>query len=132
MLSPGGILFLNTPCVDSASFGLLRQRHIHVSGFGHVSLFTKRSLAVLASRAGFRMLEHGYTGGLDVALCDVLGMAIAPQKYSHRSGFYSMRFIKGCTLLDNATFGMLKRLCTPRGNESYQWAIWQSSGAGHG
>jgi len=71
------------------------------------------------------MLVHGYRSGMDLAMWDILGMAIAPKQYRHRTGFYSNRFVHGCTLLDNATCGVIKRFSMPKGNESYQWAILQ-------
>jgi len=125
LLKPGGLLYLDTPCIDSASFALFRSRHVHVSGFGHVSLFTMQSLTHLADRCGYKTLEHSYTGGPDLQLCDLIGRKLAPSRYNHRTAFYSPRFFNGCELLDMATLGMLKKSMLPSGNESYQWATLQ-------
>jgi SAM-dependent methyltransferase len=125
LLKPGGLLYLDTPCIDSASFALFRSRHVHVSGFGHVSLFTKQSLTDLADRCGYKTLEHNYCGGPDLQLCDLIGRKLAPSRYNHRTAFYSPRFINGCHLLDMATLGMLKKWMLPSGNESYQWTTLQ-------
>jgi 2-polyprenyl-3-methyl-5-hydroxy-6-metoxy-1,4-benzoquinol methylase len=125
LLKPGGLLYLDTPCIDSASFALFRSRHVHVSSFGHVSLFTKQSLTHLADRCGYKILEHSYCGGTDLQLYDLIGRKFAPARYNHRTAFYSPRFINGCYLLDMATLGILKKLFLPPGNESYQWTTLQ-------
>jgi len=123
LLRPGGILYLNTPCVDSASFALFRQRHMHVSSFGHVSLFTKSGLNSLANRCGFSIIAHDYCGGMDIALHDLLGYVFARSSFRHRVAFYSPRFLNGCSLIDQLTFGRLTRVLQPAGHESYQWAV---------
>jgi SAM-dependent methyltransferase len=123
LLRPGGILYLNTPCVDSASFALFRERHMHVSSFGHVSLFTKSGLDFLARRSGFSIVAHDYCGGMDIALHDLFGCKFARSRFRHRVAFYSPRFLNGCCLIDQLTFGKLTRALQPSGNESYQWAV---------
>jgi SAM-dependent methyltransferase len=125
LLQPGGIFYLNTPCVDSASFALFRERHMHVSSFGHVSLFTKAGLERLAARCGFNMTEHGYCGGSDIALYDALGHRLARDRFRHRVAFYSPRFLNFCNMLDGLTIGTLAALLRPAGNESYQWAVFR-------
>jgi SAM-dependent methyltransferase len=123
LLKPDGIFYLNTPTVESASFGLFRERHMHVSSFGHVSLFTKSGLDSLARRSGFTILAHGYGGGIDIALHDLIGWKFARSKFRHRVAFYSPRFLNGCNLIDELTFGGLTKILRPSGNESYQWAL---------
>jgi SAM-dependent methyltransferase len=125
LLKPGGILYLNTPCVDSASFALFRERHMHVSSYGHVSLFTKSSLNCLAGRCGFSMVDHGYCNGMDIALHDLVSYAFARSRFRHRVALYSPRLLNGCTLIDELTFGRLTAALRPRGNESYQWAVFK-------
>ncbi|HEV3417294.1 MAG TPA: class I SAM-dependent methyltransferase, partial [Pirellulales bacterium] len=71
LLRSGGILYLNTPNIDSASFKLFRERHMHVSSFGHVSLYTRASLDCLARRCGFQVVAHEYSGGMDISLHDL-------------------------------------------------------------
>jgi SAM-dependent methyltransferase len=124
LLAPSGRLYLNTPCVDSASFGLFRERHVHVSSFGHVSLFTKGALEIVAQRAGFRVVQHGYCGGLDVGLHDLIGRRLS-DSYRHRTAFYSPRFMNACRAADTLLCGYLPRALTPRGNQSYLWAVLQ-------
>jgi SAM-dependent methyltransferase len=125
LLKPGGIFYLNTPCTDSSSFRLFRERHMHVSSFGHVSLFTKAGLDRLASRCGFAMIDHGYCGGMDIALHDLVGYALAPSRFKHRVAFYSPRLMNASRFVDGVTFGKLTQALCPRGNESYQWAVWR-------
>jgi SAM-dependent methyltransferase len=124
LLKPGGIFYFNTPCVDSASFALFRERHMHVSSFGHVCLYTKAGLARLAKRCGFAMLDHGYSGGMDITLDDLIGFRLAPSRFRHRVAFYSPRFLNFCKLVDQLTLGHLTKALRPRGNESYQWALF--------
>jgi SAM-dependent methyltransferase len=127
LLKPGGIFYVDTPCVDSASFQLFRERHMHVSSFGHVSLFTKRGLECLAARCGFALVSHDYCGGMDIALHDLVGRTISRSKFSHRVAFYSPRLLNGCNLIDELTFGKLTKALCPPGNESYQWAMMRKS-----
>jgi SAM-dependent methyltransferase len=127
LLKPGGILYLNTPCTDSASFKLFRERHMHVSSFGHVSLFTKEGLERLASRCGFEVVEHRYCGGADIALHDLVGYAVAPSRFRHRVAFYSPRMLNTSRLIEGVTFGALTAMLRPRGNESYQWTAWRKA-----
>lgn len=122
LLRPGGTFYLDTPCVDSASFKLLRERHNHVISFGHVSLFTRAGLQKLAERTGFVMSAHGYCGGSDLELHDLLGWRFARSRFRHRVAFYSQRFQSFSRLLDTFTFGVLAGAMRPAGNESYQWA----------
>ena len=124
LLKPRGIFYFNTPCVDSASFALFRERHMHVSGFGHVCLYTKAGLARLAQRCGFDMIDHGYSGGMDMSLDDLIGFRLAPSRFRHRVAFYSPRFLNFCALVDQLTLGLLTKALRPRGNESYQWALF--------
>ncbi|MEX2113602.1 MAG: class I SAM-dependent methyltransferase [Pirellulales bacterium] len=125
LLKPSGVFYLNTPCIDSASFALFRHRHIHVSSFGHVGLYTKSGLARLADRCGFEMVDHGYCGGSDIALHDLIGYRIARSRFRHRVAFYKPRFLNFCDLLDRLSFGLLSKALRPQGNESYQWAVWR-------
>lgn len=123
LLKPGGVFYLNTPCADSASFALFRERHMHVSSFGHVGLYTKAGLAKLARRCGFAMIDHGYCGGADIALHDLIGYRLARSRFRHRVAFYSPRFLNLCRVIDQLTFGQITAALRPRGNESYQWAV---------
>lgn len=125
LLKPGGILYLDTPCVDSASFTLFRERHMHVSSFGHVSLFTKSGLNCLANRCRFSMVDHGYCGGMDIALHDLVSYRFTRSRFRHRVALYSPRLLNGCTLIDQLTFGRLTAALAPRGNESYHWAVFK-------
>lgn len=125
LLKPDGVFYLNTPCADSASFGLFRERHVHVSGFGHVCLYTKAGLARLAQRCGLSMTAHGYCGGSDIQLYDLIGYRCAPSRFRHRVAFYSPRFLNFCKMIDQLTIGRLSGAFRPRGNESYHWAIFK-------
>jgi hypothetical protein len=71
------------------------------------------------------MTDHGYCGGTDIALHDLIGHRFAPASFRHRVGFYSPRFLNFCYLLDKVTRGRLADWWRPRGNESYQWAVFR-------
>jgi 2-polyprenyl-3-methyl-5-hydroxy-6-metoxy-1,4-benzoquinol methylase len=123
LLRSGGVLYLNTPNIDSASFSLFRDRHMHVSSFGHVSLYTRESLERLAKRCEFRVVAHEYCGGMDISLHDQLTYRIAQRRFRHRMALYSQRLYLASHLVDLLSFGKLTKLVTPRGHESYQWAV---------
>ncbi|OGD11187.1 MAG: hypothetical protein A2Y86_04285 [Candidatus Aminicenantes bacterium RBG_13_62_12] len=55
-LKPGGVLCLVTPDIHSLAARLAGPRWWHLRP-GHLSYFSRRSLAVLLGRAGFRVLE---------------------------------------------------------------------------
>lgn len=125
LLVPGGYFYFNTPSIDSASFNLLRERHVHVSSFGHISLFNEQSLSRLAERTGFDTVAYEHCGGSDLALHDLLSLRLAPSRFRHRMGMYSPRFYFACEAVDRALFGLPSAWLRPSGNESYQRAIWR-------
>lgn len=124
LLKPGGIVYLNTPNPDSASFHRLRSQHCHVSSFAHVSLLTKEGLSRVAERAGLKLSAHAYCGGIDYALHDAVTRPLS--SYHHRMALYSPRLFNLCTSVDRLTFGLANSLVCPSGNESYHWAALQA------
>ena len=123
LLRPGGILYMNTPNVDSASFSLFRERHMHVSSFGHVSLFTAASLTALLQECGFELVMHRYAGTIDIELHDLATKRLAPHRFRHRMALYSPRVVSACELADTISQGRLQRRFIPDGNTSYQIAV---------
>lgn len=126
-LKPGGIVYINTPNIDSASFKLLKDRHMHVSSFGHVSLFTPASLRKIAERCGFTTVAQSEDGSIDVELHDLLTFKLANGRFMHRMSLYNQRLFAASTMLDIATGGLLKKAMTPAGGTSYQWAIFRKA-----
>ncbi|HMJ14471.1 MAG TPA: class I SAM-dependent methyltransferase [Polyangiaceae bacterium] len=122
LLKAGGMLYLNTPAVDSGSFRFLERRHIHVSSFGHVSLFTRRSLDALASGCGFRVLAHEYTGGRDLTLHDVITLALSRERFSHRMALYNGRLAQLGNALEETPLRKLPEWLGSGGDQSYQRA----------
>jgi SAM-dependent methyltransferase len=125
LLRPGGFIYINTPAVDSASFRLFRERHNHVSWFGHVSLFTRASWPLLSARVGLTLAAHEYCGDRDIALHDLLTWYFARPRFRHRWALYSPRFFYACRLVDRLSQGVLTSALSPRGNLSYQFAVLQ-------
>jgi 2-polyprenyl-3-methyl-5-hydroxy-6-metoxy-1,4-benzoquinol methylase len=123
LLRPGGIMYINTPNIDSASFQLFRDRHMNVSSFGHVSLLSREALDRLAGRCGFHVVAHEYYGGTDVCLHDVLTFHLCRNHFRHRMALYSQRLYMAANLFDRLTFQLVPRMLTPRGNPRSQWAI---------
>jgi SAM-dependent methyltransferase len=129
LLRSGGHLYVNTPNVDSASFQLLGARHVHVSSFGHVSLFTRRSLELLGARCGLTLVAHEDCGGMDFELHDWLSLRLAPGRFRHRMACYSPRFYFLCQTIERLSLGLAARLARPRGCQSYQRALFRKAAA---
>ena len=128
LLRPGGIIYINTPTVDSASFRLFRDRHSHVSSFGHVSLFTRASWAPLSARVGLTLVAHEYSGERDIALHDLATWYLLRRRFRHRLALYSPRLMYTSRLVDRLSLGLLSNALSPRGPSSYQWVILQKPG----
>jgi SAM-dependent methyltransferase len=124
-LNPGGILYLNTPAADSASLGYLRERHVHVASFAHVSLLTPDGLAQLGNEVGLSLVAREYCGGLDVSLDDMLTHALVPQRFVHRMASYSARVYFAARLLNRTPLKRAVDRLSPRGHESYFRAVLQ-------
>jgi len=120
LLEPGGLLYINTPNVDSASFRYLGRYHTHVSGFGHVSLFTRQALGMLAERAGFELLAHEYCGGRDLALHDLVTFKLARSRFAHRMALYNVRLLSLSKLVEELGGALIPERLWPIGHESYQ------------
>jgi 2-polyprenyl-3-methyl-5-hydroxy-6-metoxy-1,4-benzoquinol methylase len=125
LLKPGGYFYCNTPNIDSLSFNLLKDRHIHVSSFGHVSLFNRESLILLGKRCGFEFLVHEHCGGRDFALHDWLSLRLANQKFKHRHAFYKTRFYFAAVVLERFMGGLFPKAFLPEGHDSYHRAIFR-------
>ena len=119
LLKRDGFLYVNTPNIDSASFKYLKNLHTHVSGFGHVSLFSAKGLELLGKRCGFESVRHDHYGGKDLALHDLLSYSLKPASFRHRMACYSPRFYFACDLVSRLSFRMLDALLLPAGKESY-------------
>ncbi|MGA9364088.1 MAG: class I SAM-dependent methyltransferase [Bacteroidota bacterium] len=68
LLKKNGILILETPTYDSASFRILKHRERSVRVDGHIYFFTERTLRSLVEKCGFHVLKYGTVGrtlGLD-------------------------------------------------------------------
>lgn len=125
LLKPGGYFYINVPNIDSSSFAYLGARHMHVSSYGHVSLYNKKSLALLGARCGLELVEHEYCGGRDLQLHDALTFALAKKHFAHRMSLYNSRLFYATRFLDTISFGAIGKLIFPRGNESYQRALFR-------
>lgn len=125
LLKPGGFLYVDVPNVDSASFNYLDKLHVHISSYGHVSMFNRESLIQLCEKNGLKLVAHEFCGGRDLELHDVLSLRLAREKFSHRMALYSPRFYYADRFLKEATFDLIGRIVLPQGNESYQRALFR-------
>ena len=89
LLREGGYFVFATPNIDSASFEYLGSKHIHVSSFGHVSLFSRESLEAIAKQCNFEMIAHEHYGGLDIKAHDLISYSISKKKFRHRHSLYN-------------------------------------------
>jgi 2-polyprenyl-3-methyl-5-hydroxy-6-metoxy-1,4-benzoquinol methylase len=122
-LKPGGHIYLSTPNIASASFEVLRERHVHVASFGHVSLFGQPGLAALARRSGLELVGYETWGGRDFALHDALTWRLARRRFAHRMALYSGRLYHLSELADSLSLGLLGNVLGPSGDQSYQRAL---------
>jgi hypothetical protein len=99
----------------------------NVSSFAHVSLYNKQSLDSLGRRCGLEMLAHEYCGGRDVDLHDALALLIFKEKFYHRMALYSPRLYYLSKVFNAVTLDLFSKLIFPRGNESYQRALFKKS-----
>ena len=93
LLSPGGLILIKTPNVDTLDCRMFR--HQNWGGFHcprHFVLFNRESLLGLGARCGLQMVETNYTQGAPQWACSILGICglkgwlkISPARplYSH-------------------------------------------------
>lgn len=62
LLKTGGKLIMETPTYDSLSYKVLQHRERSIRCNGHLYFFTKKSLAMLAEKNGFRVMKHESVG----------------------------------------------------------------------
>jgi 2-polyprenyl-3-methyl-5-hydroxy-6-metoxy-1,4-benzoquinol methylase len=125
LLKPGGYLYVDVPNVDSASFNYLGELHVHISSYGHVSMFNRESLIRLCEKNGLEFVTHEFCGGRDLELHDVLSLKLAKESFSHRMALYNPRLYFADKFLKDVTFDLVGKLVLPRGNESYQRALFR-------
>ena len=125
LLKPGGVLYVSTPASDSASFAYLERLHRHVAGFAHVSIYGKEALVRLVEQHGFECLRHEHWGHEDLALHDVISLALARDSYFQGMALFSPRLYHASNFFDSALFGVPGRLTLPKGNRPYQRAAFR-------
>lgn len=127
LLKPGGYFYLDMPNVDSASFNYLGERHMHISSYGHVSMFNRESLIRLCEKKGLQFVAHEFCGGRDLELHDVLTLKLAKNRFNHRMALYSPRLFFTDKFIKEITFDLFGKLFLPKGNESYQRALFRKT-----
>lgn len=125
LLKPGGYLYVNVPNIDSASFDYLGEQHLHISSFSHVSMFNRESLIQLGERNGLQFVAHEFCGGRDLEFHDVLTLKFAKERFNHRMALYSPRLLYTDKFIKEITFDLFGKLFLPKGNESYQRALFR-------
>lgn len=125
LLKPGGYLYVDVPNIDSASFSYLGERHLLISSYCHVSMFNKESLIRFAEKNGLEFVAHEFWGGRDLELHDAIVLKFANERFMHRMALYSSRFYYADRFFKDITFDIFGKLLLPRGNESYQRALFR-------
>ena len=128
LLKPGGVFYVSTPASDSMSFSYLERLHRHVAGFAHVSIYGKEALVRLIEQHGFECLLHEHWGNEDLALHDVVSLALAKDSYFQGMALFSPRLYHASNFLDSALFGIPGKLALPKGNRPYQRAAFRKTG----
>jgi SAM-dependent methyltransferase len=62
ILKPGGYFVVETPRYDTLMFKLLGRRERSLSCDGHIYFFTTKTLATMATLAGFKVIRTNYVG----------------------------------------------------------------------
>lgn len=83
VLKDDGLLYINTPNADSYALELYRGKANHLYGYTTLNLFNQQSLAVLAERAGFKVLAFR-TEWLDIYLTDLAEFYDHPERFIHK------------------------------------------------
>lgn len=125
LLKEDGLLYINTPNMDSSSFKFLTSRHEHVSSMEHVSLFNKLSLIETLAQCGFEVVEIDYCFGRDISLHDLISIRLSSRKFRHRMALYSPRLF----YISNFFQFFVERLINWqfKGNESYVRGIFRKT-----
>jgi SAM-dependent methyltransferase len=72
LLKPGGILYIETPYVDSLSMRIFKEEHNAVDNFEHIALFNFKSFRALANKYDFIIEDYRTDDTLDIQLNDLL------------------------------------------------------------
>lgn len=88
LLKPGGLFYVACPNFESISFKLFGEKHRHVSTFGHLNLFSPKTLSEVICQEGFELLE-AETYNADVKLHDLFYYYLLRRRFSHRYSGYN-------------------------------------------
>lgn len=127
LLKPNGLLYVDVPNVDSASFNYLGERHVHISSYGHVSMFNRESLIKLCDNKGLELVAHEFCGGRDLEMHDLITLKFSHDRFRHRMALYKPRLYFADKFIKEITFDIIGKLFMPHGNESYQRAMFRKS-----
>ncbi len=115
LLKPRGILYLGCPYMDSLSMKLLKDKHIHINGIGHINMFNFHSFRKFAEKYKFNILSIETDNKLDVWFNDQISL-LFNRKFLHR--FTDIPFLNpinvGSYLLSNWFFNKTKLLSKNR------------------
>jgi len=88
LMNSGGYLYIACPNYNSKSMKIFQERHRHVSTFGHINLYSPKTLTEQVEKFGFKIvnLETYYS---DIELHDLFYYYLRKKKFSHRMANYN-------------------------------------------
>jgi len=83
VLKDDGILYINTPNIDSYAVKAFQGKVNHLYGYTSLNVFNYRSLSALAEKTGFR-LKTFRTEWLDIYVTDLIEFHEHPERFIHK------------------------------------------------
>ena len=88
LVNDKGYLYVACPNYSSKSMKLFKERHRHLSTFGHINLYSPETLTQQVEQCGFKLV-HLETYRTDIELHDLFYYYLKNKKFSHRMANYN-------------------------------------------
>ena len=98
LLKNEGYLYIACPNYESKSMEIFKEKHRHVSTFGHINLYSPKSLLRSIEKNGFNCVDIT-TYSSDIELHDLFYFYLKNKNFSHRMANYNPSFFQLFTLL---------------------------------